>query len=449
MPVMDKVLVYAPLNRVLALVDGDVFAQLREACATAAAAGSAPLSPLVDALRRPGTLPGVRRVGVVAEPAFLGIIPTRGCNMGCRYCDFAAPKRDSPVMPLATAKRAVDAYLELVCRSGTGAGHIQFFGGEPFYAAEVVRFVVDYAREAARRLDLQLHIEATSNGLYSEATCEWIAHHLDALVLSLDGPPDILDRQRPGLNGHSVAGVLVRNARILSGGPVELAIRACVTADTVHRLPEIAEWFVAEFRPKTVCFESLRSGPQASSEGLAPPDPFEFATEFIAAERVLSAAGIGAVFSTAEIDQIQTSFCPVGRDGLIVSPDGAIDACYLLEKDWLEAGLDLRLGRLTADGFDLSGDAVERVRGLSVERKVLCRDCFCRFHCAGGCHVHHRTDAPAGSFDRLCIQTRIVTLHRLLVKAGEPELADTWLDARDAVERSVQQENDRFREVGG
>ena len=58
-------------------------------------------------------------------------------------------------------------------------------------------------------------------------------------------------------------------------------------------------------------------------------------------------------------------------------------------------------------------------------------------------------EAPAGSFDRLCIQTRIVTLHRLLVKAGEPELADTWLDARDAVERSVQQENDRFREVGG
>jgi len=130
----------------------------------------------------------------------------------------------------------------------------------------------------------------------------------------------------------------------------------------------------------------------------------------------------------------------VGSDALIVSPDGAVDACYLLQQDW--RGLDLRLGRLGEEGFDLDAAAVQRVRDLRVEAKSLCRDCFCRWHCAGGCHVNHRADAPPGHYDRLCVQTRVVTLHRLLRQAGEADLAAAWLAARDDV--AVLQPNDRL-----
>lgn len=431
-PVLDRFLVYVPLGGVLAVVDGDAIASF--------------LAALGDDGTASRVGPALPRMGPVTDPQFLGIIPTRGCNMACPYCDFAAPKRDSPVMALSVAQRAVDAYVAILRRSAADRGRIQFFGGEPFFAPDVVRFVVEYARQTAQRLGMRMHIEASSNGMYDVATCEWIANHLDALVLSLDGPPEVLDRQRPGASGRGVSHVLVRSARILSEGTVELAIRACVTSDTVHRMPEIAHWLTSEFRPSAVCFEPVSLAHHVGRDGLVPPDPYEFATQFVAAEAILAGAGVRAVFSTAEIDTLTFSFCPVGHDALIVSPDGSVDACYLQERDWRSTGLDLRLGRLGDQGFDLDIDAVRRVRTLSVDNKPLCRDCLCRHHCAGGCHVNH--DGRLASYDRLCVQTRIVTLYRLLGAAGEAALADRWLRDRSAVERSVYQAGDRLAEAG-
>ncbi|HWS57401.1 MAG TPA: radical SAM protein, partial [Actinotalea sp.] len=423
LPVLNRTLVYAPLDNVLVLADDGVG---RGELATTVA-------PLV------GRPPPMRSTGPVAVPSLLGLIPTRGCTMACPYCDFAAPKRGSPVMTDELAQRAIDAYLGMVRRSGTGEAHLHFFGGEPFHAPRLVRFATGYAREQAARAGVGLHVEATSNGLYSPSLCEWVAHNLDAVVLSLDGPPDILDRHRPGPGGRSVADVLVRSARRLSDGPAELHLRACVTAETVGRLPEIAAWFAAEFRPVSVCFETIHAG-ATPLPGFTPPDPWDFAAALLAAEEVLAGAGIRAVMATAETGAVRSSFCPVGTDALIVSPDGAVDSCYLLEKDW--RGLDLRLGRLADAGFELDSASVQRSRNLTVEDKPLCRDCFCRWHCAGGCHVNHRADAPPGAYDRLCVQTRIVTLHRLIRQAGEPDLAAAWLAARD--ENSVLQSDDRL-----
>lgn len=416
LPVLARTLVYAPLDHVLVLGDDGVTrAEVADAVA-----------PLVVGE------PPARRTGPAA-PQFLGLIPTRGCNMACPYCDFSAPKRGSPVMSEEVARRAIDAYLGMVRHTA----QLHFFRGEPFHAPQLVRFATSYAREQAARLGIALHVEATSNGLYGRVLCDWIAHNLDAIVLSLDGPPDILDRHRPGLGGVSVSDVLVHNAQRLADGPVVLHLRACVTAGTVARLPEIAAWFAEEFHPVSVCFETVHAG---RAPGFTPPDPWDFATAFLAAEEVLAGAGVRAVMSTAETDTVHASFCPVGSDALIVSPDGAVDACYLLQQDW--RGLDLRLGRLGEEGFDLDAAAVQRVRDLRVEAKSLCRDCFCRWHCAGGCHVNHRADAPPGHYDRLCVQTRVVTLHRLLRQAGEADLAAAWLAARDDV--AVLQPNDRL-----
>lgn len=433
LPVLDRQLLHAPLDGVLAMAGGDVDAgELLAALAPQLGSGAAPQP----------------RSGPVTAPAFLGLIPTRGCSMDCAYCDFPAPKR-AAVMSVELARRAVDHYLALLTRAGAAQARLQFFGGEPLHAPGLVRAAVEHARARSAALGLELHAEATSNGLYGPALTEWVAHNLDAVVLSLDGPPDILDRHRPGLGGRSVADALVRTGRRLSAGPAQLFLRACVTAGTVQRLPEIARWFAQEFRPVAVCFETLHAGARATAAGLAPPDPFEFAEQFLAAEGILAEAGIGAVLSTADITgRPRTSFCPVGDDALIVSPGGVVSACYLLEEDWRARGLDLRLGEVDAAGFALSPAAVQRARDLGVQGKPRCRDCFCRWHCAGGCHARHPAGARPGDYDASCLQTRTISLHRLLRQAGEPELAAAWLADRDAVERAVRQRDDRLVPLG-
>jgi len=437
-PIVDKLLLYAPLHNLTALVNRSALSHIQRNQT------SPLLQPLIDRLRTPAKTPPAARTGPLDNPLFLGIIPTRRCNMACRYCDFAAPKQTGPVMDLNLARRAVNAYFDLLANAGQTRGEVHFFGGEPFCAESVVHFVVEYAAYVAAERGIEVRFEATSNGLYNASRCQWIADHFDTLVLSLDGPADIQNAHRPAANGRASSELVTRSAAIFSSAPLELVIRACITHDTVRRMPEIAGWIARNFLPASVCFETLTPSPLADQNGIRPPDPWEFAYNFDCAAQILAAIGIDTVHSTANLRDCRASFCPIGRDALIVSPDGMVDACYLLHEDWERHGLNFRIGQLVGSRFEIDHDRLQKVRALTVHTKSRCTDCFCRYHCAGGCHVNHTASGHPGDYDSLCVQTRLITLTRLLRDIGQGALAAAWLADRAACEASVWQSSDRL-----
>jgi uncharacterized protein len=284
--------------------------------------------------------------------------------------------------------------------------------------------------------------EVATNGVFSEARCRWAADNLDTIVMSLDGPADIQDRHRPYKDGRSTFKRASHNARILSEGSADLFLRTCVTDQTAGRLPEIATWFCEEFRPRGVCFEPLQPSAASSAAQLDPPDPWKFARNFIQAAPILESHGVEPIYTAADIHARRASFCPVAQDVAIVSPDGTVSACYLLQQDWEAKGLDLRLGHVEHGGIHLWPDAITSVRKLNVHNKPFCARCLCKWHCAGGCHVNHSSEGPTGAYDRLCVQTRIITLNNLLRAMGQDALLSKWLQDQEAVEQSVYQTSD-------
>jgi uncharacterized protein len=272
---------------------------------------------------------------------------------------------------------------------------------------------------------------------------------LNTIVMSLDGPADIQDRYRPYRSGQGSFETVERSARILSEGSADLFLRACVTSQTVDRMPEIATWFCEGFRPTGVCFEPLQPSARSSAAQLEPPDPWDFAYNFTQAAWILESHGVEPVYAAADVHTRRVSFCPVGQDVVIVSPDGTISACYLLQRDWEAKGLNLRLGYIEDGRVQLRADAVASVRRLNVHNKPFCARCFCKWHCAGGCHVNHTPTGPPGAYDRLCIQTRIISLCNVLKAMGQDNLVREWLEDREAVERSVYQVSDLLLDLEG
>ncbi|KAA3655512.1 MAG: radical SAM protein [Chloroflexi bacterium] len=448
-PILGNFLIHAPVHQLSALVDCQAVHLIQQNLTT-------PQHPIPNTIKQifqhlqlpPHTKPSAK-TGAVDSPLFLGIIPTRGCNMGCRYCDFAAPKSGSPVMTMTVAKASVNAYISLLEANNHQHGEIQFFGGEPFFAEEVVQFIVGYSKWQAARKGITIRLEVTTNGLFNTQRCQWIADHFDAVVLSLDGPEDIQTRHRPGINGRSVSNIIIRNAKIFSESTCELVIRPCVTQQTVSRLPEIAHWIAQTFLPATVCFESLILSPLAAAANLSPPDPWLFAQNFITASNILAKSGIETILSSADISRTQVTFCPVGKDALIVSPEGNIDACYLLEETWQEMDLNMRLGtvNLTSNQFQLDDDAVQQVRSYQVENKPGCANCFCKYHCAGGCHVTRATNHAPGHYNDWCIQTRLVTIAHLLQQLQQSSTINQLFTDRRAMETAVFQPNDHLHHL--
>ena len=98
-------------------------------------------------------------------------------------------------MGLSLARDTINAYLLVQKSIGVSRAEIQFFGGEPFYAKDVVKYSVEYATTRAAELGLLVHFEVTTNGVYGSDLSRWIAENFNAVVLSLDGPKDIQDNQ--------------------------------------------------------------------------------------------------------------------------------------------------------------------------------------------------------------------------------------------------------------
>jgi uncharacterized protein len=350
-------------------------------------------------------------------------------------------------MDLELARDAIGWYLDLVSGSGLRTAEVHFFGGEPFCAEEVIDFAFHFARHKAAQVGCAVRFEVATNGLLTEDRARWAATSLDSIVLSLDGPADIQDLHRHRKDGRGSFEAVVRTAGILSEGTAELAFRVCVTDQTVARMPEIAAWLCHEFRPVSVSFEPVQPSAPSRAAGLLPPDPWAFGRNFAEAAWILEDWGVEPTYAAADIRARRVSFCPVGQDVPIVSPDGAVTACYLLSRDWEAKGLDLRLGRIEHGVVWLDDGAVELARSLNVWNKPGCTRCFCKWHCAGGCHVNHEHSGRPGDCDRLCIQTRAIALRSLLKEMGQADRARELLRHPQALEKAVRQTSDVMPEV--
>ena len=331
--------------------------------------------------------------------------------------------------------------------NGGTTAEIHFFGGEPFCAQEVLDFVFHYAYLKASEAGLTVRFEVATNGVFDDARSHWAADSLDSIILSFDGPASIQDLQRPHRDGRGSFTRVARTAAILSEGSAELSFRVCVTADTVEELPVIARWFCHEFRPVSVGIEPLQPSAPSRSAGLQPPDPWTFAQKYCEAAWILEEHGIEPVYAAADIRARRVTFCPVGQGVPIISPDGVVAACYLLARDWEQKGLDLRLGRMDSGLVFLDADQVAAARRMNVWEKPGCSGCFCRWHCAGGCHVNHRPPDRQGRYDRLCIQTRVLTLRNILTRMERAELMVDLLQDGQALRRAILQPSDAIASV--
>ncbi len=432
-PVFDKWLVYAPLDRVAALVNRAALAAFPEEL-RAALAGEPEPAP------RP-------RDGAV-RPRFLGLVPTRACNLSCSYCGFGATPGGAQ-MDLRMAAAAVDWMAGHAERDGRGTLDVHFFGGEPLAAPEVVDVAVHRTRAVAAKKGLLPRLEVATNGVYGEARARFVGDYFDTVVLSFDGFRDAHDRHRPAAGGRGSFDQVASTARLLSASPAETCFRVCVAQDNVEQLAETVQWFCEEFQPSSIDFETLQPTPESERAGLRPPDPYTFAAHFRGARRAASEGGVEPIYAAAVTDEARLSFCPVGNDTLILHPDGRVSACYLLERDWQARGVDLNLGRLRAAGdMDLPEEDVGRVRRLVAE-KPRCANCFCRWSCAGGCHVNHSFPGCSEGYDDFCIQTRLITLCSLLDGLGLESMADDLVADRAEMQRVALLSSDRLEDSRG
>lgn len=313
------------------------------------------------------------------------------CNLRCRYCFAGTGQYSGPrgLMPLEVGQAAVDFLLS---QSGPRPTvEVDFFGGEPLMNMPVVRELIAYGKEAARRVGKTIQFTLTTNGmLLDDDTAAFLREHQVSLVLSLDGRPEVNDRMRPLAGGQgSYHRIVPRYRRLVAQlKPTDYYIRGTYTrynldfAEDVRHLHDLG-------------FTSLSLEPVVAS----PEDDYAFRDEDVPricaeydrlVDLYLERAGEGRPFDffhfNVDLEQgpclpKRLTGCGAGFEYLAVTPEGDLYPCHQF------------VGR---EGFKLGDvwhgivreEISDRFREAHIYSKEACRACWARFLCSGGCHAN-------------------------------------------------------------
>lgn len=158
-------------------------------------------------------------------------------------------------MSLDTANAGIDLTLKEAQRTNVTHLDIVFIGGEPLLEKELLFHIAARFRNEAR--DLELSFRLSTNGtLLSEPLLKKLLDYGIFISLSLDGPPEIMDSQRPDAGGHGISGRLEKLIPILLRHNPLSSVTCVVTPRFAGKVLDSVAWIFGKgFRFITVTLD--------------------------------------------------------------------------------------------------------------------------------------------------------------------------------------------------
>lgn len=217
---------------------------------------------------------------------------TGECNYACNYC-YAA-EHNKQKMTLTTAIQAI-----ALARAGGEPFTLQFSGGEPLLAYDLIRKIVAYLQQ--EKIPARLQIQTNASLLTTEMAQFFYANKV-AIGVSLDGRPSVNDKNRKLKSGAGATYATLAGLNVLKKNGIAAGITCVVTDDNVRELPGIVEMAYYLGNIRRIGFDLLRG--QGRGKGLKPPraeDVKEALTAtYSSATSFKAATKIGIKFSQIE-----------------------------------------------------------------------------------------------------------------------------------------------------
>lgn len=184
-----------------------------------------------------------RKAFTFSGPRLHIIVMTRGCNCHCDYCHASSysPGEEAPQMTMAVATATARSIMSSPSREIT----IEFQGGEPVLAWDMVRFLVDYIRLLNVKARKSISFVLCTNLLkLDQGMIDYIAKRGIEVSTSLDGPANLHDFHRHIPNG-SAHDLFIKNLKLfeLKTGK-KISPLLTVTSDNLHNIRQVIDHYI-------------------------------------------------------------------------------------------------------------------------------------------------------------------------------------------------------------
>lgn len=327
---------------------------------------------------------------------------TQNCNFRCKYCIYSEESsrrqrsHSTARMSWAVAKQAIDfLWTHSVDSKSVNVG---FYGGEPLLEFPLLQRVVEYSEERFSGKELTFNI--TTNGtLLTDEMIHYFQAHNVSMMISLDGPKEINDRNRVFADGRGTYdAVMERIARIKEIAPdyantlrISMVMDPendfdCINAiylegDALDRLSIMSTIVSRDYDEDAVVFSEEYSWKYEYQRFLAILASFgrflEDAVSPIAQQSVVSALNDNlSIEGSPNLKSIDTPSgpCVPGQLRLFVDVNGRFFPCERVS----ESSSAMCIGTLDR-GFDV--EQADRILNVGCLTEAECIQCWCFRYC--------------------------------------------------------------------
>jgi len=162
------------------------------------------------------------------------------CNLACSYC-YEGHFRGKSYMSDATADLLIHKILNGPLMVGREV-ILDFYGGEALLSLPLIRRIAGPLHGAAAKSGTPFSFNLVTNGtlLTRSVVEELLPLGLLSAKITIDGPPDVHNRQRPFVSGHDSFDTILKNLREICG-LLKVQLGGNFTQDNYRRFPELLD----------------------------------------------------------------------------------------------------------------------------------------------------------------------------------------------------------------
>lgn len=317
---------------------------------------------------------------------------THDCNLRCEYC-FASQgsyNGERAFLDFETGKKAFDF---LVKNSGTRRNlEVDFFGGEPLMNFETIKKLVEYGRSIEKEYNKNFRFTITTNGvLLDDEKIDYINENMDNVVLSIDGRKTTNDRMRKTVNEKGSYDVIVNNFKnfVQKRMDKDYFARGTYTSFNLDFSEDVRHM-------RDLGFDKISVEPVVAK----PEEKYALKEEHLEvlkneyeklAKLYIDSHGaenkrFQFFHFNIELDGGPCIYkrsigCGAGTEYIAVTPNGDFYPCHQFvgQEEFIIGNVDEGITKDTV---------VDKFRNVSVNEKPVCRDCWAKYYCSGGCHAN-------------------------------------------------------------
>jgi len=322
----------------------------------------------------------------------LTLLTTRRCNLACLYC-YANATPSGEDMPLELAMDSVKWFLSQLKH---GNIRITFHGGgEPTLTRNLIRSVVEYTE--ANHNDKKRTYIITTNGTTSTDFWDWMMKYHFGISVSIDGTPDIQNRNRPFVNGGGSSEAVERGVGYLVSHGYPFSVR--LTYSPADNIEEIIKYLgglgvkkihLEPLFPHGRFYKITEFGKESSYQIYSPKGK-ELLEKFLKAMDIARPLGIKILNGhLLNFTRGAGYFCgAASARAMTVTHDGFLTGCLEVVDQKDKDFNTFLLGKYAPEkhGFEIYQERIKMMRERHADTLPQCKTCYARYHCAGGCLV--------------------------------------------------------------